>query len=346
MTHHRILLVGAGYFAQFHAEAWKRIAGVDLCAVTDPAPSKARQFAVKWGIARAYESLDEALDKERADVVDIATRPDSHLDLTRRAARRGLHVICQKPMAPSFADCAAMCQACEEAGVRLMIHENWRWQPWYRELHRMLGAGTMGLPFQISFFWRTGDGRGPEPYPLQPYFRDMPRLLVYESLVHLLDTFRFLFGEIRTVYCRNRRNNSWIAGEDQSLIHVTFADGRLGVIDANRLSGPGISPVAMGRMVIESELGTWYLSPEGHLGHSSSDGTHQPLPWEPATFGYKGDSVFATQRHLIQSLAENRPSESDGREYLKTVALVEACYLSHETGRPIVICPDLSLETV
>lgn len=51
--------------------------------------------------------------------------------------------------------------------------------------------------------------------------------------------------------------------------------------------------------------------------------------------GYKGDSVFATQAHLIECVRSGRPSESDGRDYLKTVALVEACYRSVETGNRV-----------
>src|SRR4029434_7377773 len=110
-------------------------------------------------------------------------------------------------MAPTWEDCLAMVEACEAAGVRLLIHENWRWQPWYREARRLLDAETLGKVFQISAQWRTGDGRGPTPYQAQPYFSEMPLLLVYETLVHLLDTFRFLGGELASVYCLNRRIN-------------------------------------------------------------------------------------------------------------------------------------------
>src|SRR5262245_26134362 len=140
----RGVMIGAGYFAGFQAEAWERISSAAIVAVADSAPGKARAFAEKFGIPHAYESVDEALDRDKPDFVDIATRPKSHLDLTRRAAQRGLHVICQKPMAPTGADCLSMCEVCETAGVRLLIHENWRWQPWYREIKRLLDAGALG----------------------------------------------------------------------------------------------------------------------------------------------------------------------------------------------------------
>jgi predicted dehydrogenase len=332
MKPQRVMLVGAGYFARFHAEAWNRIAGVELCAVVDPVGDKARTFASQWNVPRTFDSISAALDHERPDIIDIVTRPESHLDIVSRAANGGAHVICQKPMAPTWTDCVAMCEACERAGVRLMIHENWRWQPWYREVKRLVDAGSVGNPRSISFQWRTADGNGPEPYPNQPYFRVMPRLLVHESLVHILDTFRFLFGEIALVSCRNRRLNPVIAGEDQSHIDATFVNGRTGMIDGNRLHGPIETPVAMGSLSLEGELGVMRVSPEGKLSIQYANGEDRLLPFEPDRNGYKGDSVYATQCHLMECLRSDRASESEGREYLKTVALVEACYRSNETG--------------
>jgi predicted dehydrogenase len=331
------VLIGAGYFAAFQAEAWRRVPGVGISAVADAVPGKARAFAEHWGIAAAYESVDEMLQRERPDFADIATRPESHLALTRRAAERSVHVICQKPMAPTWEDCVGMVEACEAAGVRLLIHENWRWQPWYREARRLLEAGTLGRVVQLAFQWRTGDGRGPEPYPVQPYFRQMPRLLVYETLVHILDTFRFLGGEIASVFCQNRRVNPAIAGEDQSLILVTFRSGVPGLIDANRISGPASAPVAMGSLTIEGDRALLRLSADGRLwltAYGQAEGEHA---FPTTSVGYKGDSVRATQAHLSDCLRSGRPSESEGRDYLRTVQAVFGCYQSAETGQAVAL---------
>jgi D-apiose dehydrogenase len=329
------VMIGAGYFAQFQAEGWLRIPAAQIVAVVDAAPGKARSFAGRFGIPRAYESVAEALDRERPDFVDIATRPQAHLELTRVAAQRGIHVVCQKPMAPTWEDCLAMVEACEAAGVRLLIHENWRWQPWYREARRLLDAGTLGRVFQIAAQWRTGDGRGPTPYPAQPYFSEMPLLLVYETLVHLLDTFRFLGGELASVYCLNRRINPVLIGEDLSLILVTFQSGVPGLIDANRFSGPVPAPVAMNDLTIECERGVLRLSPDGRLWLTEHGKPEVPYLFEIPSQGYKGDSVRATQEHLIECLRSGRPSESDGRDYLKTVEAVFACYRSSEIGQAV-----------
>jgi predicted dehydrogenase len=329
------VMIGAGFFAGFQAEAWRRIEGARIAAVADSVPGKAREFADRWGIAEAYESAEEMLDRQRPDFVDIATRPESHLALTRTAAQRGIHVICQKPMAPTYADCQAMVEACEAAGVRLLIHENWRWQPWYREIKRMLDAGLLGRPFHLAFQLRTGDGRGDAPYSVQPYFREMPRLLVHETLVHFLDTFRFLVGEIASVYCQTGRINPIIRGEDYVLVQIAFAGGMHGLIDANRISGPVPTEVTMGQGRIEGDLAMLRLSPDGRLWITQYGQAEREHEFPTTGDGYKGDSVWATQVHLAACLASGQKSESEGRDYLKTVHAVEACYRSAATNKVV-----------
>ncbi|MEX2138370.1 MAG: Gfo/Idh/MocA family oxidoreductase [Pirellulales bacterium] len=319
-------MIGAGYFATFQAEAWNRLAGVEIVAVADASPGKAAEFAARFAIPRAYERVEEMLDVEQPEFVDIVTRPESHLLLTRLAAACGIHVICQKPMAPSMDDCVAMCEACERAGVRLLVHENWRWQPWYRQLKRLLADGVLGTPFQFSFFWRTGDGRGPDAYPAQPYFRQMPRLMIYESLVHILDTFRFLGGEMQVQSCQTAQLNPAIAGEDYALIVTSFESGAVGLIDANRCTGPVPALVAMGTCIVEGAEGMLRVSPVGEMFRMLPGEPEERLPFTPPDQGYKGDSVYVTQAHLLDRLRSGAPSESDGRDYLRTVALVEACY--------------------
>lgn len=202
-------IIGCGYFAQFHIEAWRRMPEVELAAACDLDLARARQAA-----GRAYASAEEMLGREKLDFVDIATRPDTHLPLVRQAAAHGIAAICQKPMAPNWPGAVAMVEAAEPAGTPLMIHENWRWQPWYRVAREMICRGDIGPPVAYRFVTRKRDGLGEAPYAHQPYFRQMPRLLIYETLVHQIDTARFLFGEIASVYAQARRYNPRIAGED------------------------------------------------------------------------------------------------------------------------------------
>ena len=328
-------IVGAGFFAQFHADGWRRIPGITIAAVADPDETRARAFADRWHIPKVYPDVDQMLEEQKLDFLDIATRPESHRQLVSTAAKKGVNALCQKPMAPCWDDCVEMVRICADAKIRLLMHENWRWQPWFREMKRVLDDGLLGTPFHVDFRMRTGDGRGPDPYPVQPYFRKMERLLVYETAVHYLDTFRFLLGEIRQVECRLKRINPAIRGEDYALIRVEFQSGADGMIDANRVSGPVPVPVTLGTSRMEGDRGMIRLDEQGGLHVAKYGEPETEHAFATPEQGYKGDSVKATNEHLAACLRDETPCESEGKEYLKTVALVEACYESSRTGKPV-----------
>jgi D-apiose dehydrogenase len=331
------VMIGAGYFAQFHAEGWSRTQGARITAVADFAPDRAKDFAARWKIGRSYLDAEEMLQEEKPDFVDIVTRPESHVPLTRLAARLGIQVICQKPMAPTWDNCVAMVETCKQAKVRLLIHENWRWQPWYREAKRIMDSGALGVPYYLAFRHRAGDGLGPEPYAVQPYFRQMPRLLIHETLVHHLDTARFLAGEFSRVYCQTQQINSTILGEDFVLIQLSFLNGMQGLIDANRISGRVPTKVAMGSFRIEGDRGMVRLTSNGRMFLAEHGKDEQELPFRAPDVGYRGDSIRAAQEHYVTCLRTGQPSESDGEDYLKTVTAVETCYKSAASGQAVPI---------
>lgn len=94
----------------------------------------------------------------------------------------------------------------------------------------------------------------------------------------------------------------------------------------------------MGGMVIQGERATLRIAGDGRMfpgGPAAAPAAQERLSFTPPTTGYKGDSVLATQEHLLDCLRTGRPCESEGREYLKTVALVEDCYrLARESASP------------
>jgi D-apiose dehydrogenase len=125
----RVAGVGAGYFSQFHLQGWRAIPEVELVGWCD-------KDASRVSVVPAFASLEQMLATTKPDVVDIVTPPDTHLELVRAAAARGLPVICQKPLAPTYEEAQEVVAAAERAGVPLIVHENFRWQPWYREARR------------------------------------------------------------------------------------------------------------------------------------------------------------------------------------------------------------------
>src|SRR3954454_10546913 len=91
------VMIGAGFFGRFQAEAWNRIDGVELVAVADPLPGRAEAFAAEHRIPRWCSDAAWMLETEQADFADIVTRPDSHRELTALASHHCRAVICQKP---------------------------------------------------------------------------------------------------------------------------------------------------------------------------------------------------------------------------------------------------------
>lgn len=331
------MIAGAGFFAQFHADAWNRCPGARIEAVADPNLDKARAFAAQWGIARVYANPSEMLEVEKPDFFDIVTGPDTHLALTRIGAAAGVTVISQKPMAPTWEDSVAMVECCEAAGVRLLVHENWRWQPWYREIRRIVDSGEIGRVYYVGFRMRNGDGRGAAPYRLQPYFVGMKRFLIYETLVHFLDTFRYLAGDLKEIYCRTARINPVIAGEDSALLRLGFQSGAEGLIDANRISGPIPNYDTFGQMRVEGELGMIEMAGDGGLTVTRYGEAPRKHAFEVPTTGYRGDSILALHTHFVRCLQDGLACESEGREYLKTVRAVFAAYESAERNQVVEV---------
>ncbi len=311
-------IIGCGWFAENHRQAWLRIPGVEIVAAADRHLDRAQRFA-----KLAYGSAEELFAREQLDFVDIATHADSHLPLVQLAAERKIPIICQKPIAPDWPRAVKLVEVAESAGVRLMIHENWRWQPWYRAAHEMIDRGEIGAPIGYGFRFRRRDGLGDEPYTEQAYFRKEPRLIVHVTLVHHMDTARFLFGEIDSVSAQASRRNPHIAAEDQAIIVLSHQNGVHGWVDGHRFQDPLPDGPAMGDAFFEGELGVISILATGDLYRNNvlvlkNDVTAGPL----------GDSVRATLAHFISCLQNGSPFESDGRSYLRTFAAVEAVYRS------------------
>ena len=229
--------VGAGYFSHFQYESWKRNGEVEIAAICNRSVDKATLIAERYGIEKVspWSDLETLLDEIKPDFIDIITPPETHLEVTQLAASKGINVICQKPLAPTLEESRQIVKLAKNAGIRFMVHENWRWQPWYREIKRQLDRGILGQLHSISVRMRMGDGWQEDAYlARQPFFRDYPRLLVYETGVHFLDTFRFLGGEVSTVYARLQKRNPGIQGEDSGQIIVGFENGATAILDASR----------------------------------------------------------------------------------------------------------------
>ena len=338
----RVGVIGLGYFSQFHLDGWLARDDVQVVAVCDRDPARVSRVADQTG-AVPYVDAGEMLAVQDLDIVDIVAPPSTHSDLVWLALKEGRTIVCQKPFCTSIEEAEKVVFAAKTRGTRLIVHENFRFQPWHREIRDFLTSGRMGQVYQARFALRPGDGRGPKAYlDRQPAFQTMPRLLVYETAVHQIDLFRFFFGPIRSVYADLRRLNTVIAGEDAGMIICEHTNGVRSVFDGNRLSDHvADNPrLTMGESVIEGEGGSLSLDGFGTVqfrpfgAHNATD-VPVKRPIIPQAFG--GGCTAAVIDHVVDALAGKVPFENEAEEYLAVMHACDAAYVSAETGRKVVL---------
>ncbi|KIC46434.1 dehydrogenase [Ruegeria sp. ANG-S4] len=331
----RVACVGAGYFSKFHYESWSRMPGAVPVAACNRDISKANATGLS-----AYDDLSEMLRTEKPDLVDIILPPIAQADAIRTALRSGIKwLICQKPFCQSLEEAEAVVAEAEAIGTTIIVHENFRFQPWYRTIRNAMSEGRIGTPQQATFRLRPGDGQGPRAYlDRQPYFQEMPRFLVHETAVHWIDTFRFLFDAPSAVYADLRRVNPVISGEDAGYILFDHPNGLKALFDGNRCLDHSAENLrqTMGEALIEGTEGSLVLNGDGsvELRPFGKQTSQQVLP--PSTHdGFGGDCVHALQSHVISGLLKGTPLENTARDYLDVIRIEEAIYRSAAEGRKI-----------
>ena len=342
----RILVVGAGYFAGFHLQAWREL-GCSVVGLVDLDFARAQSLAERFALQQTFDDAFLAMDRTQPTLVDVVLPPAAQASVVLAALQRNLPTICQKPFGVDLAQALLMTQAAAAAHTPLVVHENFRFAPWFRECRRLIDAGHFGRVHGISFRLRPGDGQGPSAYlDRQPYFQQMPRLLVRETAVHFIDTFRYLLGEVRAVSAWLRRLNPVIAGEDAGIIHLEFDEQRTGLFDGNRLNEHPADDQrrTMGEMWLEGEAGVMRLDGQARLWwmpQGRPEREHAYSGMQPGPFG---GAVRALQAHVLAHLTEGAGTakgsersalENSAADYLPNLRVQAAVYQAHASGRRI-----------
>ncbi|MEM8663484.1 MAG: Gfo/Idh/MocA family oxidoreductase [Pseudomonadota bacterium] len=333
----KVVTIGAGYFAQFHHQAWAADPRAHLAAVCDRDAQRAAAFAAQYGAPKSYTDPGAMIAAERPDLVDIITPPPTHKALIALTASAGVATICQKAFCRSLEEAQAATQCAADASIPLVVHENFRFSPWYREAKRLIDDGALGTLYQAAFRLRPGDGQGPDAYlDRQPYFQTMERFLVHETAIHFIDTFRFLLGEPNAVYADLVRLNPAIKGEDAGTILFDFGDARA-LFDGNRLSDHVAQNrrLTMGELIVEGSDGTLRLTGDGALFlRAFGQNEERAHPYRMGA-GFAGGAVAALQAHVLSHLIDGTPLENTADAYLTNLKIEEAVYRSAKTGQKL-----------
>ena len=317
----RIGLVGAGLITDLHLVAWRNCPDASVVAICDPALERAQARAREFAIPAVYPSVEAMIEKEALDALDVASPRETHAAMVRLAASRGLHVLCQKPFVPSAAEAEALIGEIG-ARVRVMVHQNWRFRPAYRQIGAWIRGGQIGRPRAVQVAARSSgflpDAEGKVPaLRRQPFMAELGDLVVSEMLIHHLDLLRYVVGPLRVVWSRLGRSCADIKGADRATI-VLEGEGGLPVVVEGDFAVPGHAPRSVDRFEIFGTRGAArFVDMKLTLGGVET----REIAYDPSAAYQKGfDDCFA---HFAEALRTGSPFETPPEENLGTLRLVE-----------------------
>ncbi len=316
-------VIGAGFWGEFQIAAWGEVAGARLVAVCDQNRARAAAVAARFGIPRVYADAEVMVRAEPLDFLDVVVGPETHEPLVVLAARHGLPVVCQKPMALDYPTCLRMVERCRYAGTMFLVHENYRWQTPMRRVKQLLDEGRIGRPFRAHLQFSHGDL---SLFDKQPYLFAQPHFALYDMGPHLLDLARFFFGEPGWLFAQEFRMHPRFAGED--IASVVLGSDRLTCHCELSWRTTGYE------VFIEGAAGTIIWNPDGRLlvatdaGETSERLTAEPYPWADLRYGFAHPSIVATNRNLLAALRGEGRAETTGEDNLKTMWLLHLALAS------------------
>lgn len=333
----RLAVMGTGFWSAYQLAGWREVSGLRCVALYNRTRSKAEKLATAFGNPAVYDDPELMLERERPEVVDIITDAGSHRRLVELAARHGIPVICQKPMAPTLADAEAMVSVCERAGVPFFVHENWRWQHPIRELKRELEAGVIGRVFRARIDYTNS-------FPVfenQPMLKELEQFILTDIGSHILDTARFLFGEATRLYCQTARVHSDIRGEDVATVVLRGSHGVTVTCNMSYATRCEHDRFPETFVAAEGEFGSLELGPDFWIRRTTQDGTFSrrcPPPyfaWADPRYALVHASIVPCHANILQALQTGEPAETSGADNLKSMQLVFGAYESARTREAV-----------
>lgn len=222
----QIGVVGSGFMAETHVEAYKNIDDADVTAVAsleDP-----EGFIDESGIdAKAYDTAEELMDTEDVDAVDLCTPTPTHRPLVEAAAERGFDTFCEKPIAGNLKDANAIAETADEADIKLMVGHVVRFFPEYRRARDVINDGGIGDP-------GVARARRLSPFPSwghEDWYTDRDRSggVMIDLAIHDLDFLSWVLGDVNRVYAQR---SIWERGEHGHIV-LRFDNGAVGYVEAS-----------------------------------------------------------------------------------------------------------------
>jgi UDP-N-acetyl-2-amino-2-deoxyglucuronate dehydrogenase len=340
-------IVGCGMIAKFHARALREVPGTRLVGCYSRRFEVAQEFAGEFD-CRAFESLDELLAQDDVHVINLCTPSGAHLEPGVAAARKGKHLLVEKPLEITEPRCDALIAECQEHGVRLATIFPSRFHGCWQAVkdaidQKRFGRIALGSAyvkwFRSQEYYDQGAWRG-------TWELDGGGALMNQA-IHTIDLLQWLLGPVDSLAATTQTlGHERIEVEDVAAAVLKFCNGAIGVIEATTCSFPGMLKKieihgTTGSVVVEEEQITHWEFKESRDSDASvwerfgKRSTSAGGASDPAAIGHHGHArLFA---EFVRALAENRSSLLDGAEGRKSVEIIRGIYRAAETGEWVSI---------
>jgi predicted dehydrogenase len=335
-------IIGAGMIADFHARAIQSLDNAVLAGITGTNQIKAGKLAKKYD-CNVFDSYSEMLDSEKIDIVTIATPSGAHMEPTVEAARKGKHVLCEKPLEINLERIDKMIEAHKKAGTYLGGIFNFRFDKTTDIIKKAVDSGRLGTITHAAVYipwWRSDE-----------YYEgwhgtwnlDGGGALMNQS-IHMIDLLQYIMGPVEKIGAFiSNLGHPQIEAEDAGVCILRFRNKALGTIYGTTSSWPGQNrrmeiTGTRGTIVLkEDSLDTWefaqmtkddkiILKEYGNVNKSSGVA-------DPAAISFQNHAENISA--FIRSIEEKRKFEIDGTEARKAVALIVDIYKSAQIGKII-----------
>lgn len=335
----RFGIIGCGRIAPKHAESIMALEEAELVAVCDIIPERVRDFAEKYS-AVPYEDYRRLLERKDLDIVTIATSSDLHAEIGCAAAQAGKHVMVEKPMAMNLRSADQLIAACREAGVKLaVIHQN-RFNKSVKLLRKALEDGRFDklTHGQATIRWNRDDN-----YYAQAPWRGTKLkdggVLMNQS-IHNIDLLQWMFGPVDSVFGYTETNLRHIEMEDVGAAILRFKNGAIGLIEASSTLYPknieetlnifgATGSVIIGGIAV-NRIEVWEF-PDSETEKQEIFAAQEGDP--PNVYGFGHREII---QDMIQAIKDDRLPAVHGEEGRKALEIILAIYRCQQTKQPVV----------
>lgn len=338
---HKFAIIGCGVIGKVHAECLTHIENAELVAVCDVVEERARALGEKFNCSY-YMDIEEMLKEQDIEIVNICTPSGLHAECGIVCAKAGKHIICEKPIDVNEENAVRLIKACEEAGVKLSVISQHRFDKGLVELKKAVDRGEIGkLYFGGSYtkwyrsqeYYDSGEWRG-------TWALDGGGALMNQS-IHYVDLLQYIMGPIEEIYASCASiGHERIEVEDEAVATVRFKNGAIGVIEGTTNAYPGLFT----RLDIYGEKASVVIENDKVVLWKYKDGTEKEVVDKDRNI-IAGSSAkdLSNYSHILQfkdvieAIEEDRKPKVDGYEGLKPLKIILAIYKSNMERKPVIL---------